>query len=304
VGALGEDSNATGVGGNQADNSASNAGAVYVFIRSGSTWVQQAYVKASNTGALDQFGWSVALSADGSTLAVGAPDEDSNATGLGGNQTNDSLPDAGAVYVFSRSGSTWVQQAYVKASNTGEDDYFGYSVALSADGNTLAVGALYEDSNATGVGGDQTNNSASQSGAVYVFIRSGSTWLQQAYVKPSNTEGGDFFGGSVALSADGNTLAVGAVGEDSNAIGVNGNQADNSSSGAGAVYVFSRSGSAWVQQAYVKASNTGGYFGDSVALSADGNTLAVGATNEASNATGIGGDQTNNSASAGAVYLY
>jgi hypothetical protein len=140
---------------------------------------------------------------------------------------------------------------------------------------------------------------------VYVFIRSGSTWLQQAYVKPSNTEGGDFFGGSVALSADGNTLAVGAVGEDSNAIGVNGNQADNSSSGAGAVYVFSRSGSAWVQQAYVKASNTGGYFGDSVALSADGNTLAVGALYEDSNATGIGGDQTNNSASnAGAVYLY
>jgi hypothetical protein len=73
------------------------------------------------------------------------------------------------VYVFSRSGSTWSQQAYVKASNTEAFDSFGASVALSADGNTLAVGALYEDSNATGIGGDQTNNSASNAGAVYLY---------------------------------------------------------------------------------------------------------------------------------------
>jgi hypothetical protein len=307
VGAPWEDSNAIGVNGNQAGNSSPASGAVYVFSRSGSTWLQQAYVKASNTEEDDTFGASVALSADGNTLAVGADREDSNAIGVNGNQADNSRTYAGAVYVFSRSGTSWSQQAYVKASNTGSFDRFGRSVALSADGNTLAVGANREDSNAIGVGGDQTDNSLADAGAVYVYSRSGSTWVQQAYVKASNTGADDNFGNSVALSADGNTLAVGAPWEDSNAIGVNGNQANNLSPGAGAVYVFSRSGSTWVQQAYVKASNTGAddYFGENVALSADGNTLAVGATREDSNANGIGGDQTNNSASnAGAVYLY
>ena len=125
---------------------------------------------------------------------------------------------------------------YFKASNTG--GLFGHSVALSGDGNTLAVGTNLEDSNATGVNGNQADNSASDSGAVYVFTRSGSSWSQQAYVKASNTEANDNFGISVALSADGNTLAVGAYGEDSNATGINGNQADNSASSSGAVYVY------------------------------------------------------------------
>ena len=196
------------------------------------------YVKASNTGASSAFGYSVALSADGNTLAVGAPSEASNATGIGGDQTNNSASQSGAVYVFSRSGSTWSQQAYVKASNTGAFDSFGASVALSADGNTLAVGANLEASNATGIGGNQASNSSPASGAVYVFSRSGSTWVQQAYVKASNTETDDNFGHSVALSADGNTLAVGAYGEDSNATGVGGNQADNAAPDAGAVYLY------------------------------------------------------------------
>ncbi len=100
------------------------------------------------------------MSADGSTLAVGAMGEDSAATGIDGDQANNFAVNAGAVYVFTRTGTGWVQQAYVKASNTGSGDYFGYSVALSADGVTLAVGAAGEASAATGVGGDQANNSA------------------------------------------------------------------------------------------------------------------------------------------------
>lgn len=292
VGAIWEASSATGIGGNQADNSTGVAGAVYVFARSGTTWTQQAYVKASNTAAFDHFGNSVALSGDGNTLAVGAFGKDSG---------------AGAVYVFTRSGGVWSQQAYVKASNTQGSDEFGRSVTLSGDGNTLAVSAYGEDSSATGIGGDQADNSASSAGAVYVFTRSGSTWSQQAYVKPSSTDAGDRFGYSVALSGDGNTLAVGADAESSSGTGINGNQADNSASSAGAVYVFTRSGGTWSQQAYVKASNTEAIdnFGYSVALSSDGNTLAVGANVEDSNATGIGGSQTDNSASnSGAVYVY
>jgi hypothetical protein len=302
-----EDSNATGIGGNQADNSADGAGAVYVFTRAGAAWSQQAYAKASNTEADDNLGISLALSGDGNTLAVGAYAEDSNATGIGGNQADNSANGAGAVYVFTRAGAAWSQQAYVKASNTGASDFFGYSLALSDDGNTLAVGAAFEASNATGIDGNQADNSANGAGAVYVFTRAGAAWSQQAYVKASNTGAGDLFGVSLADSGDGNTLAVGAYFEASNAAGIDGNQADNSAGTAGAVYVFTRAGAAWSQQAYVKASNTefNDDFGFSLGLSDDGNTLAVGTFAEDSNATGIGGNQADNSAnSAGAVYLY
>ena len=178
-------------------------------MRSGTTWTQQAYVKASNTDAGDDFGYSVAL--DGNTLAVGARQEASNATGIGGDDTDNSAMGRGAVYVFVRSGTSWTQQAYVKASNTEADDWFGHSVAL--DGDMLAVGARYEDSNATGIDGDESDNSAMDSGAVYVFARSGTTWMQQAYVKASNTGAGDWFGQSVALAGD--TLAVAAIQEES-----------------------------------------------------------------------------------------
>jgi len=306
VGAVGDDSAATGIGGSQADTSGANSGAVYVFTRSGTTWSQQAYVKASNTGANDEFGTRVALSADGSTLAVGAFTETSAATGINGNQADNSAPNAGAVYVFTRSGTTWSQQAYVKASNTGGGQ-LGASVALSADGSTLAVGAPLEASAATGINGNQADNSAPNAGAVYVFTRSGTTWSQQAYVKASNTGASDLFGASVALSGDGSTLVVGGYAEDSTATGINGNQADNSAPNSGAVYVFTRSGTTWGQQAYVKASNTGAsdLFGYIVALSADGSTLAVGAHEEASAVTGIGGNQTDNSVpNAGAVYVF
>src|SRR5262249_19250367 len=142
-----------------------------------------AYLKASNTDGSDELGWSVALSADGLTLAVGAPFESSMATGIDGDQADNSAPDAGAVYVFIRTGATWTQQAYIKASNTHANEGFGFSVALSADGSTLAVGALEESSAATGVNGDQVDDSAPDAGAVYVFTRSGATWNQQAYIK-------------------------------------------------------------------------------------------------------------------------
>ncbi len=232
VGASYEDSNATGVNGDQSDNSASDAGATYVFVRSGGLWSQQAYLKASNTGAGDEFGISVALSGD--TLVVGAWGEDSNATGVGGDQGDNSAEYAGAAYVFVRSGGLWSQQAYLKAANTGTGDFFGYSVALSGD--TVVVGANGEDSNATGVGGEQGDNSAPNAGAAYVFVRSGGLWSQQAYLKASNTGAGDLFGWSVAVSGD--TLVVGAYGEDSNGTGVGGEQGNNLASDAGAAYIF------------------------------------------------------------------
>ncbi len=222
VGAMGEASAATGVNGNQSDNSAYYSGAAYVFVRSGTTWSQQAYLKASNTGADDWFGCSVSLSGD--TVVVGAFQEASATTGVNGNQSDNSAPNSGAAYVFTRSGTTWSQQAYLKASNTARNDRFGSSVAVSGD--TVVVGASVEGSAATGVTGTQSDNSAAYSGAAYVFVRSGTTWSQQAYLKASNTGNDDRFGGSVAVSGD--TVVVGAVYEDSAATGVNGNQSDNS----------------------------------------------------------------------------
>jgi hypothetical protein len=281
VGATGEDSNATGVNGNQSDNSASNAGAAYVFVRNGATWTQQAYLKASNTDVSDLFGDSVAISGD--TIVVGAPLEDSSANGA---------PNAGAAYVFVRSGTTWTQQAYLKASNSEAGDQFGISVAVSGD--TIIIGAPREDG---------TSNTAFDSGAAYVFVRSGTTWSQQAYLKASNAEANDIFGQSVGIS--GETAVVGAYAEASAATGVNGDQSDNSASLAGAAYVFVRSGTSWTQQAYLKASNTdaGDAFGWSVAVSGD--TAVVGATNEDSSATGVNGNGSdNNAAESGAAYVF
>ncbi|MFT7661979.1 MAG: hypothetical protein ACI87A_000187 [Planctomycetota bacterium] len=302
VGALSEASNATGIDGDQLNNLAPFSGAVYVFKRdSTGTWSQEAYIKASNTEANDDFGRSVALSGD--TLAVGALSEASNATGIDGDQLNNLAPNSGAVYVFKRdSFDAWSQEAYIKASNTAQFNFFGRSMALSGD--MLTVGAPNESSSATGINGDQLNNLAPNSGAVYVFKRdSFDAWSQEAYIKASNTDFGDLFGQSVVLSGD--TLAVGAPTERSNATGIDGDQLNNLTP-SGAVYVFKRdSTGTWSQEAYIKASNTGfdDFFGVSLALSGD--TLAVGADDEDSNATGIDGDQGDNSAGrSGAVYLF
>jgi hypothetical protein len=313
VGSCGESSSATGINGNQGDTSAVRAGAVYIFARTGTTWAQQTYVKASNTRAMAEFGTAVAMSSDGDTLAVGASGESSDGTGINGNQSDRSAPSAGAAYVFARTGTAWTQQAYVKASNTSTvEAYFGNAVALSSDGNTLAVGSSRESSDATGINGNQSDKSAAYAGAVYVFARTGTAWTQQAYVKASNTtsnapRGWAYFGTAVALSSDGNTLAVGSPGESSDATGIDGNQSDVSASGAGAVYVFARTGATWTQLAYIKASNTraNSGFGDGVALSSDGTLLAVGSAGESSDATGVNGNQSDSSASgAGAVYVF
>ncbi len=299
VGARFEDSAATGINGNQADNGAPDSGAVYVFTRTGGVWSQQAYLKASNTEGGDWFGATVAV--DGDTLVVGARHEASAATGITGDQADNSAPDSGAVYVFTRTGGVWNQQAYLKASNTEAGDEFGFWVDLVD--NTLVAGAPVEDSAATGINGNQADNSASNSGAAYVFTRRGGIWSQEAYLKASNTGANDLFGNHVAV--DGDTLVVGAPFEDSAATGINGNQADNSAPDSGAGYIFTRMGGVWSQQAYLKASNTGAddEFGFHVALSGD--TVLLPAFLEDSAATGINGNQADNSApDSGAAYIF
>ena len=235
---------------------------------------QETYIKASNAQAGDRFGTSIAVSGD--TVVIGAPEEDSSATGVNGNEADDSLTDSGAAYVFRRTGSTWTQEAYLTASNPGMFDSFGSSVAISGD--TIVVAAANEESNAIGVNGNELDNSAVAAGAAYVFVRNGTTWTQQAYLKASNTESGDHFACDVSISGD--TIVAGAWSEDSTVVGVNGAQADNTAANAGAAYVFARNGTTWSQQAYLKASNTAfnDWFGESVAVSGD--TVVVGARHD------------------------
>jgi hypothetical protein len=315
VGANQEDSNQTTITNGvtaSLDNSASDAGAVYIFRRTGVTWTQEAYLKAPNAEKYDNFGVSVAVSGD--TVAVGAYAEYSNQTTITNGVTaslDNSASDAGAVYIFRRTGATWAQEAYLKAPNAEASDLFGYSVAVSGD--TVAVGAYYEDSNQTTITNGttvSTDNSAFNAGAVYIFRRTGVTWAHEAYLKAPNAEASDYFGHSVAVSGD--TVAVGAYQEASNQTTItNGATAsiDNSAVAAGAVYIFRRTGVNWAQEAYLKAPNAeaGDRFGySSVAVS--GATVAVGAIGEASNQTTITNGATasadNSASNAGAVYIF
>ncbi|MEZ5979015.1 MAG: FG-GAP repeat protein, partial [Planctomycetota bacterium] len=284
VGAIFEDSNQTNVTPNgSADNSAADAGAAYVFVRNAGVWSQQAYLKANNAGAGDQFGFSVAVSGD--VILVGANFEDSNADGIGGAQGNGAL-DAGAVYAFVRNAGVWTQEAYIKSSASDAGDQFGYSVSF--DGDLALVGAPYEDSSATGVNGLRSDNAAPDAGATFVFTRNAGVWSQTAYLKASDAAAGDRFGCSVSL--DGGRAVVGAPGRSTN---------------TGAAYVFDLVAGAWGQSAILTASNgeSGDEFGCAVAVS--GPQILVGAYFEDSNATGIDGDGSDNSQIfSGAVYSY
>ncbi|WP_299014049.1 FG-GAP repeat protein [uncultured Photobacterium sp.] len=328
IGASGEDNGAKGVitdGSETTDTGSEYAsGAVYLFNNNSGSWAQSAYVKASNTEEFDNFGYRIALSADGTNMAVSAPYEDNGATGVitNGSEATDSdtKRDPGAVYLFSKASGSWAQSAYVKASNAGANDNFGNSLALTADGSTLAVGAKYEDNGTKGVitDGSETTDSGTKadSGSVYLFSNASGNWAQSAYIKASNTERGGIFGYDVALSADGSTLTVAAANESNGAKGVftDGSETIGSSteSISGAVYLFSNTSGSWIQNAYVKASNTGASdcFGWRVALSADGSTLATSAISEDNGAKGIisdGSETTSDTGSAdrsGAVYIY
>lgn len=315
VGALGENSGQTTITNGptaSSDTSVYGVGAAYVYTKNGTTWSQQAYLKAANARMGGYFGTDVAVSGD--TAVVSAYAESSNQTTITNGSTassDTSAPGAGAVYVYTRTAGVWTQQAYIKAPNIGSGgDRFGTSIAL--DGDTLIVGAVFEASNQTTITNGATassDNSLPRSGAVYVFTRSGTTWSQQAYLKPPNTHSEDRFGHSVSISGD--TLVATSVWESSAQTTItNGNAAstDTSASHAGAAYVFTRSGGMWSQQAYLKAANANASDAYGVSSAISGNTVAIGANGEASNQTSITNGTTasadNSAAYAGAVYVY
>jgi hypothetical protein len=223
-------------------------GVAFTYANSGGTWTQQAELQPSDLVAGEQFGSSAAISSDGTTAVVGAEAKN-------GSPGQSSRDVAGSVYVFTRSGATWTQQAELRAGDTAPGLRFGTSVGLSANGNTLLVGAR----------GNAYSAGPAPAGTAYVFTRSGSTWSQQQKLTASDGALGDYFGTSASLSADGLTAVIGAPGK---------------SSSTGATYVFTVSGGVWSQQAELTAGDaaTNDSFGTSVAVNSDGTTALVGAS--------------------------
>ncbi|AOP35148.1 hypothetical protein A0128_15655 [Leptospira tipperaryensis] len=267
------------------------SGSAYVFVFDSitSTWAQEALLKAPNFESGDQFGSGVAI--DGDVIVVGAQWEDSNQNSITNGTTassNNSKTDSGAAYVFRRSGVSWSPEAYLKSPNPDNNDYFGSTVAIS--GSTIVVGAPQESSLSGTVNGAtaSADNTKSNSGAAYVFRKSGALWIQEAFLKASNLDSNDQFGKKLSISGD--TIAIGAPFEDSNQNDVSNDStasSDNSVGSAGAVYVFERSGVTWVQSAFLKTKNvqSGDQFGSSVAI--DGDLIVAGAINESSNQSTI-----------------
>jgi hypothetical protein len=317
---------------------------VYVYARSGSSWVQQAYLKSADPltqGGSHLFGHSIALSSDGSVLAVGAPDFEGSTTRLG------------SVYTFSRTNNVWQYVATLHTGN-GFGDNFGYAVALSGDGKSLLIGAPFLDIAVTHGG------SLVDSGLVYLYTWTGTDWGTPSTFPKTSTDfqAGAQFGTTLAFSEDGSTFAVGvphaqytdatingfytdvgmvyvvrmgangntitswypltqtieanmlfgysvALSSDGTEIAIGAPGKNNSTGVVSTLHFVGKSSWAYdgisITAANGKANDR---FGTAVALSGDGKELLVGAPFEGGIATGINGDPTNASAHSGAAYLF
>jgi hypothetical protein len=227
------------IGASQDDDNGYHSGSAYVFIRTGTTWTQQAKLKALDGAAGDCFGGSVSLSGD--TALIGADGDDSS---------------KGSAYVFIRTGTSWTQQAKLLASDGATDDGFGSSASL--DNNTALIGS----------------QAWFNPGSVYVFIRTGTSWTQQAKLLASDGETNDFFGWHVSLS--GNTALIGASGDDDNGYE------------SGSAYIFTRTGTVWTEQQKLHSLDNTQFdeFGWSVSICGD--TALIGATFDTDNGDGSG----------------
>lgn len=285
------------VGAQRDGDGGSQTGSAYVFIKSGGAWTQQAKLTASDAGSLDNFGNAVAISGD--TIVVGAVYDDNGFT------------DSGSAYVFTRSAGVWTQRAKLASEDLAASDFFGKSVSIS--GNTILVGAsgnsfggsayVFTGSGATWtqqskltaadselddtfgnsvslsgdtavIGAHADDDAGTSSGSAYIFVRSGLSWTQQAKLNASDAAAGDQFGFSVAVSSD--TVVVGARYDDDHGLS------------SGSAYIFSRTGTAWSQQAKLTASDgaANDQFGQAVSISND--TAIAGAPGDDDTADGSG----------------
>jgi hypothetical protein len=228
------------VGAYRDDDNGSNSGSVYVYRLDGDNWSLEAKLKASDGEINDWFGWAVAIS--GNTIVVGATGD------------RDAGDWTGSVYIYQYEGKSWTEQAKLLADDTGYYwEEFGFDVAISADSNTVLIGA------------NKANDNGFKSGAAYIFRFDGSNWVQQSKLLASDGVELATFGNSVAISEDGNTAFIGVPGR------------DTSGYTAGSVYVFEFEEGQWLQKQKLIASDAahGDHFGHSLAVS--GEILVVGA---------------------------
>ncbi len=274
-----------------------NGGSVSLYRREVGGWAFVQALQGGNTENGDAFGENLQLDPEGNTLVVGASLEDGSTDTEA--PDDDAAADAGAVYVFGRGANgLWQQTAYLKAPERRVNGYFGFPVALSSGADTLVVGEP----------GNSNGGATPMAERVHVFRKEGGNWVHETGITASlpQTKGG--FGGKLALSADGSTLAIANAWEDSRGSGLTQTPTlDAWYANAGSVYLYRRTGAgAWAAPVPIKApNNMGGFqFGWSLALSANGGTLAVHGR-DSSGASGIGGNPNDASApEAGAVYLY
>ena len=238
------------------------AGQAYIFTSTGTTWAQEKQFIASDYATNDYFGWAVCIDDAGSRAIVTARLANTSGT-----------TDAGKAYVFSRSGTTWTQEAILSANDRTTNDYFGHSVDITSDASRAIVGSMNHP--VTGSAG---------AGASYIYSRAGSSWTQEAILTASDKASGDAFGSSVSIASDGSRCVVGA------------RIADPGVNNAGKAYVFTRSGTTWTQEAILTANDKAAddFFGYSIAMSGDGSKVIIAA---------IGADPGGLSA-AGAVYIF
>jgi len=290
------------IGASGNDDNGSCSGSAYIFVRSDTTWTEQAKLTASDAATENNFGFSVSISGD--YTVIGAMGNDENGT------------HAGAAYIFHRSGTIWSQQAKLLASDGVAHDIFGKSVAIFGDYAIIGAGSvdsngfcyifkrsgtgwsqqaklvasdgasqdlfgysvsIFDDYAVIGACGDDDNGS--YSGSVYVFIRSDTIWTEQVKLTASDGTADNYFGYSVSISGD--YIAIGAYSDDDNGIS------------SGSAYIFNRIGVSWYQQTKLLASDGAAYdkFGRSVSIS--GNLVIIGA--DGNNDNGI---------SSGSAYVF
>ncbi len=300
-----------------AASSVFHVGFIEIYSRRSGQWAFETRLKASNSESGDNFGSSLSVSKDGSTILVGASGESSSATKVGGDKTDNTVLESGAAYVFERTGTSWAEVAYLKAATSTQQEKFGSVTALSADGSIAWVAGngssvhgyrklagtwSYFDSASTSIPGEGRSLAVSDDGATLAVgmpldstpnaPSSGTVlvlkWtiptLSKTYVLKENVpQSGNKLGAAVAISADGRSIAAGVP-----------RRTVGPTDYAGAVTFFylDGSGTDYMQDGYVYSPlpKVGAEFGRSVALSSDGNVLAAGGPIMSAGVPGIDAD--------------
>lgn len=242
------------------DDNGTNSGAAYIFSRSGTTWTQTKKLLPSDGASEDQFGlWTIGMSGDG------------NYTIIGSHRNDDDGENSGSAYIFFKDGGNWTEEVKLTASNAEADDQFGFSCSLDEDGNYAVIGARFGNGNVV------------NSGAVYAFARSGTTWNETAIISASDAATFDSFGQALDINSSGNRIIVGAPDEDS------------PSMSSGAAYTFTRSGTMWTQQQKLISDEPTffDFYGSAVSISPVGDFFIAGVN---------GDDDLGNSS--GSAYVY